>query len=83
MSEKILFSWPNSEEGQPLTLITCSIEETVPTAKYANTRLFMSTSRYVEDSTKSKELDKTYEELEEVFASKRDAVIESLEEGNK
>lgn len=61
------------------SLVSASIREVIPTAKYANIEIFGSVTNVVDDAAKG--LEYAFEKVEEGREAKRDQIIEELESG--
>jgi len=70
------------EEGKPLAKVSIGVEETIPTAKYANVKISHFVSRYVKDDEVKEGLERSYKEADEVLQKERDNIIAELESGN-
>lgn len=78
MSQKSLpFNWPLNADGEPLQLVTTSVQETIPTAPYANIQLFASVTRFVENAEEG--ISEGQDELEKSLSPKRDEIIGELD----
>lgn len=62
------------------TKVSVSIQETIPTAPYANIQLFASVTKIVDDPVEG--LAEAFEEVEKGRDPKREEILLQLEEGN-
>lgn len=79
MSKTILpFNWPLDAQGNPKALITSTVEELIPTAKFANVTVSNTVTRFVVDADVEAELGEAYDEADRALQPKRDKIIEEL-----
>lgn len=83
MAQKSIINWPTDAEGNPLALISAYIEETIPTAQYANVKISQSIQRFVPDDDSIQEsISAAYDDVDEALQPKRDQVIDDVSKGN-
>lgn len=78
-TNSVPFNWPGDENGDPMALISVTINETIPTAPYANVGIQKTITRYVKDADVEAELDITYDTADKVLQKKHDEILKELE----
>jgi hypothetical protein len=73
---------PLDEDGNPLVLIGSSIEETIPTAKYANVKVGDFLFRWVKDENLDEQIQDNYQCVENALKVQHEEILEELEKGN-
>jgi hypothetical protein len=73
---------PTDEEGEPLALISSTVQELIPTAKFANVTISNTVTRFVQDNKVKEGLKQSYNEADEVLQGERDKILEDIETGN-
>jgi len=77
------FNWPHDAEGVPKALITSTVRELIPTAKYANVEISNTVTKFVKDDTElSTYIEAAYDDVDSALQTKRDEILKELEEGN-
>lgn len=78
-----IFNWPENPNGEPLKLITTSVQEQIPTQKISNTfyamsTIFASVTEFVDDTVEG--IKNAQLEAEEGLSDRRQEIIDDLEE---
>lgn len=78
-----LFNWPTDEDGNPMSLISISVSDLIPTAKYAHTTLGPATiTKFVKDGTEGEAISEAYDIVDETLDPKREQIVEEVTKGN-
>ena len=81
--KQIPFTWPIDADGNPQALITSTVRELIPTAKFANVEISNTVTKFVPDENLSDHLSDAYDEADKALQVKRDLILEDLDSGNK
>lgn len=84
-TKQVPFNWPVDEKGEAKALITTTVKELIPTAKFANVEISNTVTRFVDDdmSNLTAYIEDTYDQADRALQTKRDEILHDLEEGNK
>ena len=77
-----IFNWPENPDGEPLKLVTTSVEEQIPTVKISNSfslviKLFASVTEFVPDAEEGIRFNQR--RLEKGLEEKRTEILEELD----
>jgi hypothetical protein len=74
--------WPRDAEGNPLSKVTASVSEKIPTAKYASVDIFMSVTKWADPGDEEAGLEDAYTKADKTLQVKHDEILEELQKGN-
>lgn len=80
--QKVPFNWPTGSDDRPQALITTTVRELIPTAKFANVEISNTVTRFVDDTQVEEGLSESYSEADKVLQVERDKILDDIESGN-